>query len=116
MAVEPSSEKKTFDSWGLVGEECPSPRPSTAIELRRSRQNGLLSPTLSSKGGEGEDPEGTEGSRAGWPKAELESIADYAASEPGLDEPTACFISNWAYSRLAQSGHMPWVKSASECF
>src|ERR1051326_7222611 len=28
----------------------------TAIELRGARVNGLLSPTLSSKGGEGEDP------------------------------------------------------------
>src|SRR5205085_4015322 len=34
------------------------PPEGTAIELRWSRQNGLLSPTLSSKGGEGEDPEG----------------------------------------------------------
>src|SRR5207248_7145701 len=31
------------------------PTHSTAVELRCSRQNGLLSPTLSSKGGEGED-------------------------------------------------------------
>src|SRR2546423_1122907 len=29
-----------------------------ALGLRGSRQNGLLSPTLSSRGGEGEDPDG----------------------------------------------------------
>src|SRR5437762_10698652 len=32
---------------------------STAVELSCSGQNGLLSPTLSSRGGEGEDREGT---------------------------------------------------------
>src|SRR6266704_2381403 len=37
----------------------PFARSSIAIELRRSRVNGLLSPTLSSKGGEGEDPDGS---------------------------------------------------------
>src|SRR5262245_54845501 len=41
-----------------IGEESspsPQPHPSpTAVELRRSRENGLLSPALSSKGGEGE--------------------------------------------------------------
>src|SRR6185369_4587926 len=31
-----------------------SPRPSTAIELRSKRPKGLLSPTLSSRAGEGE--------------------------------------------------------------
>src|SRR5436190_4040380 len=34
----------------------PSPQPSTAIELRDGRADGLLSPTLSSRGGEGEKP------------------------------------------------------------
>src|SRR5436190_18676249 len=34
----------------------PSPWPSTAIELRGGRADGLLSPTLSSRGGEGEKP------------------------------------------------------------
>src|SRR5437660_11056514 len=40
-------------------DEPPPLRSPTAIELRRSRENGLLSPHLSSKGGEGEDREGT---------------------------------------------------------
>src|SRR6266550_1667760 len=51
-----------------------SPSPPTADELRCSRENGLLSPALSSKRGEGEDHERT------WAKC-LNSMA--VPSPPG---------------------------------